>query len=40
MINGKELLLWQGIDQLERVVEVPFDRGLLAPHLRGLLASR
>ena len=40
VINGKELLLWQGIDQLERVVEVPFDRALLAPHLRGLLASR
>jgi shikimate dehydrogenase len=40
VINGKELLLWQGIDQLERVVDDPIDRALLAPHLRGLLAPR
>jgi len=40
VINGKELLLWQGIDQLDRVVDDPIDRALLAPHLRGLLAPR
>jgi shikimate dehydrogenase len=38
VINGKELLLWQGIDQLELVMSHSLDRTLLAPHLRELLA--
>jgi shikimate dehydrogenase len=40
VINGKELLLWQGIDQLERIIEISVNRLLLAPHLRELLAPR
>jgi shikimate dehydrogenase len=39
VINGKELLLWQGIDQLELVMSHPLDRTRLAPHLRELLAQ-
>ena len=39
VINGKELLLWQGVDQLERIVAEPFDRLLLARHLRSHLSS-
>jgi shikimate dehydrogenase len=37
VINGKELLLWQGLAQLDLVLDDPVDRSLLAPHLRELL---
>ena len=40
VINGKELLLWQGIDKLELVINAPIDRLVLAPHLHDLLAQR
>lgn len=40
VINGKELLLWQGIDQLGLVINAPIDRLVLAPHLHDLLAAR
>ena len=40
VINGKELLLWQGLDQLELVLDEPFDRSKLAPHLREILARQ
>lgn len=38
VMNGKELLLWQGLDQLDLVLNQPSDRSQLAPHLRDLLA--
>lgn len=37
VINGKELLLWQGLDQLELVSGELLDRERLAPALRLLL---
>jgi len=37
VINGLELLLYQGIDQLEIVLNNPFDRTALASHLRPIL---
>ena len=40
VINGKELLLWQGLDQLDLMMEKPIDRQLLAPYLRDLLSQR
>ena len=42
VINGLELLLYQGIDQLELVLSQPLDRLALANHIRPLLqrASR
>ena len=42
VINGLELLLYQGIDQLEIVLDMPLDRTALAEHVRPLLrkASR
>jgi shikimate dehydrogenase len=40
VINGKELLLWQGLDQLDLMMEKPVDRQLLAPYLRDLLSQR
>lgn len=40
VINGKELLLWQGLDQLDLVLDVSLDRSNLAPHLRELLARQ
>lgn len=40
VINGKELLLWQGLDQLDLVLNDPVDRSQLAPHLRELLARQ
>lgn len=39
VINGKELLLWQGLDQLALVLSQEVDRDSLAPHLRGVLAQ-
>ncbi|MFM9151671.1 MAG: shikimate dehydrogenase family protein [Candidatus Planktophila sp.] len=39
VINGKELLLWQGLDQLDLVVGKNADRQQLALHLRPLLAQ-
>lgn len=38
VINGKELLLWQGLDQLDLVLDTPIDRVELIPFLRNLLA--
>ena len=38
VLNGLELLLYQGIDQLEIVLSMPLDRASLAPHLRSILA--
>ena len=42
VLNGLELLLYQGIDQLELVLDKPLDRNALAEHIRPLLrkASR
>ena len=37
VINGLELLLYQGIDQLEIVLQKPIDRSALAAHIRPLL---
>lgn len=37
VINGLELLLYQGIDQLEIVIGEPLDRVALASHLRSVL---
>jgi shikimate dehydrogenase len=37
VINGLELLLYQGIDQLEFVLGVPIERDALASHLRPIL---
>ena len=39
VINGLELLLYQGIDQLEIVLGKPLDRAGLAEHLRTVLAK-
>jgi shikimate dehydrogenase len=39
VLNGLELLIYQGIDQLELVTEIP-DREALAVHLRQILTSR
>jgi shikimate dehydrogenase len=39
VINGLELLLYQGIDQLEIVLGKPLDRVGLAEHLRTILAK-
>lgn len=39
VINGLELLLYQGIDQLEIVLETSLDRPALASHLRAVLAQ-
>jgi shikimate dehydrogenase len=38
VINGKELLLWQGLDQLALILPEEFDRAVLAAHLREVLA--
>lgn len=40
VINGKELLLWQGLDQLDLVLGKSPDRQALASGLRALLAQR
>jgi shikimate dehydrogenase len=37
VLNGLELLLYQGIDQLEIVLGKPLDRTALAEHIRPLL---
>lgn len=37
VLNGLELLLYQGIDQLSLVLDSPFDRLALAEHLRSVL---
>ena len=37
VINGLELLLYQGIDQLEFVLGVPIERDALASYLRPIL---
>jgi shikimate dehydrogenase len=39
VINGKELLLWQGLDQLQLVLNAALDKQALAAHLRPLLAK-
>ena len=39
VLNGLELLLYQGIDQLEKVTPIA-DRKALADHLRSVLSSR
>jgi shikimate dehydrogenase len=39
VINGKELLLWQGLDQLQLVLDKGLDKQALANHLRPLLAK-
>jgi len=39
VLNGLELLLYQGIDQLEIVLNTTFDRHALANHLRSALAK-
>lgn len=39
VLNGLELLLYQGIDQLEIVLDMRFDRHALANHLRAVLAQ-
>ena len=38
VINGKELLLWQGLDQLSLVLEEKIDRQSLSLHLREVLS--
>lgn len=40
VINGKELLLWQGLDQLDLVLDEPLDRSKLAPYLREILTRQ
>lgn len=40
VVNGKELLLWQGLDQLALVLPQNFDRVALSLHLRKVLAQR
>jgi len=37
VINGKELLLWQGLDQLALVLSVDIDREALSSELRSIL---
>ena len=39
VINGKELLLWQGLDQLALVLTEEFDRESLSCHLREILSQ-
>jgi shikimate dehydrogenase len=39
VINGKELLLWQGLDQLALVLSQEFDRSSLSHHLRSVLSQ-
>ena len=39
VINGKELLLWQGLDQLSLVLTEEFDRESLSSHLREILSQ-
>ena len=39
VLNGLELLLYQGIDQLEIVLDSTFDRHALANHLRSTLTK-
>jgi shikimate dehydrogenase len=39
VINGLELLLYQGIDQLEYVVGTSFDRHAMAEHIRPILRA-
>jgi shikimate dehydrogenase len=39
VINGKELLLWQGLDQLALVLSLEIDRDSISAHLRGVLAQ-
>ena len=39
VINGKELLLWQGLDQLALVLDQEIDRSSLSLHLREVLAQ-
>lgn len=39
VINGKELLLWQGLDQLQLVIGKDLDKQALANQLRPLLAE-
>lgn len=39
VINGLELLMYQGIDQLEIVLGSPVDRVALASHLRAILRT-
>lgn len=39
VINGKELLLWQGIDQFALVLDKELDREGLSQYLRPLLAQ-
>jgi len=37
VINGKELLLWQGLDQLSLVLSQEIDRDSISTHLRKVL---
>ena len=37
VINGLELLMYQGVDQLSLVLDIEFDREALATHLRAVL---
>ena len=39
VINGKELLLWQGLDQLALVLSQEIDRLSLSSHLRTVLSK-
>ena len=39
VLNGKELLLWQGLDQLALVLTEEFDRESLSSHLRVILSQ-
>jgi shikimate dehydrogenase len=39
VINGKELLLWQGLDQLALVLSQKFDRPSLSSHIRTVLSQ-
>ena len=39
VINGKELLLWQGLDQLALVLSQEIDRSSLSTHLRTVLSQ-
>jgi len=39
VINGKELLLWQGLDQLALVLTQNIEREILSSHLREVLSQ-
>jgi len=39
VINGKELLLWQGLDQLSLVLSQEIDRDSISTHLREVLSQ-